>query len=438
MPDICGRRAAQVSNAKGLCPTPAQSQLQALQDMVTIVLWTSPVTYFLTRYAGVPGAVFTIILCILAVISLCLFLQNTEIRANLGNPQKQLLVLCSIALASLVLLSRPWDSDQGPQNMAVYTLSYLSLAVAFLTRPKLGLVTRLPWIGVGFLVAISTLGHLFPLLWVIMGGPRVIGLLALVALSQLILTNQQSVRVFLAGSLLALNAMSMGSRASAVALAFMTLLYAVSMVWPRFVCGWRKLVTWPLLIVVATLPLVAIARISGSPLEGRMNEVGSGVVVGADGVSAAFSPEEANNGGIFINTTGRLLAWNVTQSAIREKPILGWGMGSSQDLVAATHPTLVHPHNEYLRIAHDFGLLGLFLLAVVLAVSYRILASNTASVDKSGHSRPALLASVVFPTWGALALVENFLTFAFTLPALTAAVGYYLTRQVGESADLDK
>jgi O-antigen ligase len=51
----------------------------------------------------------------------------------------------------------------------------------------------------------------------------------------------------------------------------------------------------------------------------------------------------------------------------KEKIVLGWGAGSSTDLVELAWPGITEPHNDYLRIIFEQGFvgLGIFLTAAV-------------------------------------------------------------------------
>jgi O-Antigen ligase len=74
-----------------------------------------------------------------------------------------------------------------------------------------------------------------------------------------------------------------------------------------------------------------------------------------------FDQEES-----MINTSGRTLVWLVTIEDALKGPFLGQGTGSSEVFIrAAQLPGLDHPHEEYLRVWHDLGIVGLalFLLA---------------------------------------------------------------------------
>lgn len=68
----------------------------------------------------------------------------------------------------------------------------------------------------------------------------------------------------------------------------------------------------------------------------------------------AFSQQDE-----IINTSGRAEIWYLTAMHAVEKPIWGHGTGAAEVFVTEEIPILNHPHNDYLRVYHDFGILGL-------------------------------------------------------------------------------
>ena len=81
----------------------------------------------------------------------------------------------------------------------------------------------------------------------------------------------------------------------------------------------------------------------------------------ATGSSRATSRRSA---GISVNVMGRDKVWSANWAWFQEKPIIGWGAGSADRMTAALPPAIGgamigHPHNDYLRILVDFGVIGL-------------------------------------------------------------------------------
>ncbi|MBY6686569.1 O-antigen ligase family protein [Rhodococcus sp. BP-149] len=73
-------------------------------------------------------------------------------------------------------------------------------------------------------------------------------------------------------------------------------------------------------------------------------------------------------GGLDLNTSGRTVLWEMTTDSWQQSPLLGKGPGSASSLISARFDRIAHPHNEYLRILHDFGLIGFVPFAVGLVL----------------------------------------------------------------------
>ena len=74
--------------------------------------------------------------------------------------------------------------------------------------------------------------------------------------------------------------------------------------------------------------------------------------------------------------------WSVSMSAIKERPLLGYGIGASKDIISdkelhhingfTTLLELNHPHNQFINFTLEIGILGfLVLLTVLLLLSFR-------------------------------------------------------------------
>ena len=73
-------------------------------------------------------------------------------------------------------------------------------------------------------------------------------------------------------------------------------------------------------------------------------------------------------GSIAINGSGRSAFWRITMQSIEDAPILGKGAGAAGALIDSVYPGLAHPHNDYLRIMHDYGAVGVALWAVAIII----------------------------------------------------------------------
>jgi O-antigen ligase len=70
-------------------------------------------------------------------------------------------------------------------------------------------------------------------------------------------------------------------------------------------------------------------------------------------------------GGLKFNTSGRSDIWAAVWASCKHHLWVGGGPGSAEQVVTAIFGTKVtHPHNDYLRLLHDFGLVGLALFVL--------------------------------------------------------------------------
>lgn len=102
--------------------------------------------------------------------------------------------------------------------------------------------------------------------------------------------------------------------------------------------------------------------------------------------------------GIPINTSGRYVIWELTIKSWEESPWFGNGPGSSQVMLSKYFDgQIAHPHNEYLRLLHDTGIVGLALwLAGIVAILMAAVRRNRAATradEKVAHT--AAILSVV-------------------------------------------
>ena len=104
--------------------------------------------------------------------------------------------------------------------------------------------------------------------------------------------------------------------------------------------GWARLVA----LVIASLVVFYAAFDAIAPLRDRFLE-----------------GDVKPIGGLSINVSGRDDVWSVVWQSATTSPWLGQGPGSAETKVIGHGFKVTHPHNEYLRIFHDFGLVGVVL-----------------------------------------------------------------------------
>lgn len=145
-----------------------------------------------------------------------------------------------------------------------------------------------------------------------------------------------------------------------------------------------------------------------------------------------------------FNTSGRDVMWPLVYEHALERPILGWGPGNARVTLARLGSDKWiaderHPHNEYLQVLNDVGLVGLVMLlfawGVILRRLYRSWRSAEERADRSGawSSQTALLACLAVLV---LAITGNTFHYAFLTAPCFVLVGLWAggegTDQPGE------
>lgn len=153
------------------------------------------------------------------------------------------------------------------------------------------------------------------------------------------------------------------------------------------------LVRMPMLATASTLPFtlspmsykkrtwIAVAVIVGGlvlfytpRMQERMFYSGGGRLS-----DLAFESEE-------IRDAGRRFIWDVMNYEISKRPWLGHGSNASEELVLSiTGYSLAHPHNDWLRLEHDYGYIGtaMFVLCMLAQMIHAFLMAR----KSSGESR---------------------------------------------------
>jgi O-antigen ligase len=75
-------------------------------------------------------------------------------------------------------------------------------------------------------------------------------------------------------------------------------------------------------------------------------------------------------GGYTFSATGRTELWSLTWHQFEESPWIGQGAGASEEYLTALGGAS-HPHNDYLRLLFDYGIVGtaLWTLGIVLIMT---------------------------------------------------------------------
>lgn len=254
----------------------------------------------------------------------------------------------------------------GAAIIAVYSL-LSPLREHNLERSIRGLASSIALVGVTLAVIVLT-AVLVPAVGAlgIVGYRPIAAVLALCGIAAIFLVKSP-IRRWAAVSLMLAALMASGSRTATVALVIGGVagsLGTVSVARPS---------SWPRLL--GALLLIGIIGI-GFSLTSFGSRLGE-LVLGASSIASdPLSGESA------YLTAGRAVAWPQIFSHALENWVFGRGAGSASAFTAAVtgHARFPHPHNEYLRIFHDTGAVGLALFLAVFAelALYRHRASRTA------------------------------------------------------------
>ncbi len=135
-------------------------------------------------------------------------------------------------------------------------------------------------------------------------------------------------------------------------------------------------------------------------------------------------------GGVAINASGRREMWEATFASFRESPWIGKGAGTAQLVAETAVPGAAHPHSDYLRILHDYGIFGMVLW--LFGVGRLLLTTWRAWVraDENGDSAArvhlaALLATIAL---SAAMTTDNAVVYIFVMAPFAILAGASLGR----------
>lgn len=127
-------------------------------------------------------------------------------------------------------------------------------------------------------------------------------------------------------------------------------------------------------------------------------------------------------GGITINSSGRAVLWDLTTQQWALSPWIGHGPGTAQEMISARFPNFIsHPHNEYLRILDDTGIVGMTLwgLGVLILLIRTSRALGSARDNESRVIHLGALLGIIILVIGAA--TDN-VTIALYIPLLVGSM----------------
>lgn len=125
-------------------------------------------------------------------------------------------------------------------------------------------------------------------------------------------------------------------------------------------------------------------------------------------------------GGVSINAEGRTRIWVVLFPEARRDPIIGRGPGAASARSLEVSGDLDHPHNDYLGVFYDFGLIGVGLLAWFGIRSARLLRRVRKRWPRLVAPRAALNVGLAILI---VMVTDNPLDYSFVMIPLGALIG---------------
>jgi O-antigen ligase len=133
-------------------------------------------------------------------------------------------------------------------------------------------------------------------------------------------------------------------------------------------------------------------------------------------------------GGIALNTSGRSNLWELVIQDVQKDPWWGLGPGSASDVITAKYSFVAQPHNEYLRLWHDFGYIGaaLFLIGILV-----LIVGALRRLARAPHEHRAIHWAAVLGITAvcAAALTDNPFVYPFVMIPLGVVVGMSIGRR---------
>lgn len=129
--------------------------------------------------------------------------------------------------------------------------------------------------------------------------------------------------------------------------------------------------------------------------------------------------------GFVLNTEGRDRYWVIAWNYFLDSPVIGHGAGAASAHIVRYYPTIDHPHNDYLRILDDGGLVGGAVLIFGIGSLGRALWRRWQdNVDERGR-QAAVSASAFLALLGiaVLMITDNVIVYDYVMAPLGLLIG---------------
>ncbi|MDC3727401.1 O-antigen ligase family protein [Rhodococcus sp. Rp3] len=268
--------------------------------------------------------------------------KQPHLRGRLSHPTLPVAMKLFAIWAVIMLVWRP--SIEGLQNSAVYVMFIAAIPIVAAGSSS-GTADWILSAFRGVSLVVGTIAAIQSLAGIEIFGPRSVALVLVVLVAvTVVMPKRSKFDKVLPLLLTAACALTLSRTAFFVA----AILIPLSML---FTAGRDRLVK----LLAAAIPAYYVMYLlitSWAPLRDRFLEGDAAYKVG----------------GVAVNTSGRAVLWEMTIDSWHEALWAGQGPGAATAMISRQFRNISHPHNEYLRMLHDFGLIGFLFFTVGLAM----------------------------------------------------------------------
>jgi O-antigen ligase len=376
--------------------------------LVTAAVVISSIVDYASRYSAGPVSVQALWTILVGVGSLVLVVLRAKVPKVIVGPGAMLMLF--LLLGTLALLINPgqvsYSVQSGIQTLLVYSGFVGLVLLSAIETYEIG---ELPWyLTTGFSRACKIATVIYGLTILVKGpgngevfGPRSYALFALVAISWFTASGRYAKSGHTLWAVLATLVAALSLSRTVTVLSLMT--FPLAQISPRDTKTWFRAAAWAgSVILIAQLAFLYIP-----PIRDRFTEKG----------------DQGQIAGIKVSTSGREFLWDKVNKSIANAPPLaqaiGIGAGSTGIVINQ------QPHNDYLRLRHDFGYVGLslWLSGYAWLVWATVRAWKWADQYDPQNAHVPLAAFMSLLTVGLSMLTDNVITYVFVMSPMGVLAG---------------